>query len=92
MMMLMMIISKITMMMTMPCLPIRKSAFPVKTKSLFSILNFLIKMIMMMIIMITIKMIMMTMMMKPVELIDSLSKLNLFSFAHQSTKFRPVDG
>ena len=48
----------------------------------------------MMIIMITIKMIMMTtvMMMKPVELIDSLSKLNLFSFAHQSTKFRPVDG
>ena len=44
MMMLMMIISKITMMMTMtmPCLPIRKSAFPVKTKSLFSILNFLI--------------------------------------------------
>ena len=24
-----------------PCLPIRKSAFPVKTRSLFSVLNFL---------------------------------------------------
>ena len=74
--------------MMMPCLPIRNSAFPVKTKSLFSILNFLIKMIIIKMIMMTT---LMTIMMKPVELIDSLSKLNLFPFAHQSTKFRPVD-
>ena len=76
----------------MPCLPRRKSAFPVKTRSLFSVLNFLMMTMIKMAMMIIKVMTMMMMMPKPVELINSLCKLNLLSFSHQSTKFRPVEG
>ena len=46
----------------------------------------------MMIMTMTMTMTMTIMMIKPVELINSLCKLNLLSFSHQRTKFRPVGG